>query len=742
MVVPFRNCIRYTSTPAPPYAPFPGRFFGQGSSARRHPGVYIPAGARIVSPPPATGYARPPGLLYNTAMKDTDQRPDSQITARYEALKAEVEHHSRLYYVEARPAISDGEFDSLMRDLEAMEEQWPVLRTPDSPTQRVGGAPVGHFETARHRVPMLSIDNTYSEQELRAFDQRVRQRLDGEQPAYVVELKLDGVAISLRYEDRVFQQAITRGDGTEGDIITDNARTIRSLPLRLPADAPAALEVRGEVFMTVAELERINKEREAAGEEPYRNPRNTTAGTLKLLDSRAVARRRLSINVYDMVPDDDLPPTRHEKTLERLKAWGLPINPHYQYCATIDKAVAACNEWARRRFELDYEIDGMVIKVDDPGQRRRLGVRAKSPRWAIAYKFPAEVGRTRLTGISVQVGKSGALTPVAELEPVQLAGTVVKRASLYNFEDLAKKDLRIGDLVEVQKAGEIIPQVIRYVPEERPAGSTPFPVPETCPVCETAVHKDPDDAILRCVNLACPAQLKEKLTHFASRNAMDIDGLGPAIIEQLVQRDLVRDPADLYRLDAQTLATLDRMGEKSAANLVAALEASKERGLRFVLHALGIRHVGSTLAEILAREFGALDALMAADLERLQAVDEVGEIVARSVMDFFALPANQTLIERLRENGLRLEADEPAPEANPRFAGKTFVVTGALSRYTREEIHEKIKALGGKATGSVSAKTDYLVAGEKAGSKLAKAQSLGVPVLSEDDFHDLLGAHE
>jgi DNA ligase (NAD+) len=608
----------------------------------------------------------------------------------------------------------------------------------------VGGAPLGYFYTATHRVPMLSIDNTYNDVELREFDARVRKGLEGDEPTYVAELKLDGVAISLVYEDRVLIRAVTRGDGVQGDVITDNVRTIKMLPLRLPPHAPAALEVRGEVYMTVKELERLNKIREATGEEPYRNPRNTTAGTLKQLDSREVAKRNLSISLYEIVPDEQTPPTSHWETLEALRSYGLPVNEHAKRCRNISEAIAVCQEWTLRRFEkgqLDYEIDGMVIKVDDPEQRKRLGTRSKSPRWVIAYKFPAEVGRTRLREITVQVGKSGALTPVAELDPVPLAGTIVKRASLYNFEDLAKKDLRVGDTVEVQKAGEIIPQVLRFVPELRPADSIPFPIPTLCPVCHAEAHKDPDDAVLRCVNLACPAQVKERLIHFASRAAMDIEGMGPALIEQLVARGLVHDPADLYNLDVAAVAGLERMAEKSANNLIAAVVASKSRSLKHLLYGLGIRHVGSRLAEILAGHFGSMDALMAAGPEDLKGVEEVGAVVAQSVADFFELPANQALIARLRESGLTLEEQRREPtETNAQFAGKTFVVTGTLSQFTRDEIHEKIKALGGKASGSISAKTDFLIAGEKAGSKLAKAESLGVAVLTEDDFQRMLGS--
>ncbi|MBL7645171.1 MAG: NAD-dependent DNA ligase LigA [Candidatus Hydrogenedentes bacterium] len=673
-------------------------------------------------------------------MNESTPQPDLEVIAHYGALKAELQRHNHLYYTQAAPEITDQAFDALMRELEALEAAYPGLQEPDSPTLRVGGAPLGYFETAAHRVPMLSIDNTYSDAELRDFDARVRKGLDGEAPAYVAELKLDGIAISLVYENRVLARAVTRGDGVQGDVITENVRTIKMLPLRLPDHAPADLEVRGEVFMTTQELKRLNVLREAAGEEPYRNPRNTTAGTLKQLDSREVAKRSLSINLYDIVPQEDQTPISHQETLALLKSCGLPVNEHSRPCADIEEAIAVCAEWSTRRFDLDYEIDGMVIKVDDPEQRKRLGTRSKSPRWVIAYKFPAEVGRTLLRDITVQVGKSGALTPVAELDPVPLAGTIVKRASLYNFEDLAKKDLRIGDTVEVQKAGEIIPQVLRFVPELRAPDSVPYPIPTACPECRTEAHKDPDDAVLRCLNLACPAQVKERLTHFASRAAMDIEGLGPALIEQLVNRANVHDPADLYQLDAATLSNLERMAAKSANNLVTAIEASKSRTLKHLLYGLGIRHVGSRLAEILAEHFGSMDALMAAQLDELKGVEEVGEVVAQSVVDFFDLPANQSLVARLRDSGLCMtEQRRDASEMNEHIAGKTFVVTGALSQFTRDEIHERIKALGGKASGSISAKTDYLIAGEKAGSKLAKAESLGVPVLTEDDFQRMLG---
>lgn len=670
-----------------------------------------------------------------------DTLPDT-ARARHEALKTEIERHNRLYYVDAAPVISDIEFDALLRELEEIEERHPELRTPDSPTQRVGGAPIAGFETVVHRVPMLSIDNTYSADELREFDARVRRGLEEQKPAYVVELKIDGVAMALRYEDGMLARAATRGDGERGDNVTENVRTIKSVPLRLQGNVPPVLEVRGEVYMTNAELERINAERVQAGEEPYRNPRNTTAGTLKQLDPRQVAKRRLGMFVYDIVPLDGVALKSHTETLARLKAYGLPVNPHHERCDSIEEVIYVCNRWQTKRHTLGYETDGMVVKVDSVAQRQRLGATAKSPRWVIAYKFPAEVAKTKLENIVVQVGKSGAITPVAVLAPVKLAGTIVQRASLYNFEDLAKKDLRIGDTVEVQKAGEIIPQVIRAVLEERPAGAVPFLKPgevPTCPSCGSEGHKDPDGVFWRCLNAGCPAQLQERLAHFASRRAMDIDGMGPALIEQLVSRGLVKDPADLYALDAKTLQDLERMGEKSANNVVAGIEASKSRPLSRLLFALGIRHVGETTGEILAMHYRNVDALLAAKAEELPELNEIGAVVGASVYDFLHDEKNLALLQRLRDAGVTMEETGAAGAARSDvLAGKTFVVTGSLQGYSRDEIHSLIKQNGGKVSGSVSKKTDFLVAGEEAGSKLEKAQSLGVAVLTEEAFNDLL----
>lgn len=656
---------------------------------------------------------------------------------RCEALRKQIERHNRLYFVEARPEISDQEFDELVKELERLEAQYPELVTPDSPTQRVGGTPLEEFQTVEHEVPMLSIDNTYSQEELRQFDERVRRGLGGDQPAYVVELKIDGVAISLRYERRVFVRAATRGDGVRGDDVTANVRTIRAVPLRLDGNPPALLEVRGEVFMRRQELERLNRLREEEGLPPLANPRNTTAGTLKLLDPREVAKRRLDLICYDVAPLRGAEPTTHWETLKQLRNYGLPTSPHSAHCRNIDEVLRVCDRWEKDRAQLDFEIDGLVVKVDSAAHRRKLGATSKAPRWVIAYKYPAQTARTKLVAISVQVGKTGTLTPVAEMEPVQLAGTTVKRASLHNFDELARKDIRVGDTVEIQKAGEIIPQVLRAIPELRPKGAKPYPVPKVCPQCGGAVHRDAEGVYLRCLNLACPAQIKERLRYYAARTAMDIEGLGPAIIEQLVDAKLVRDFADLYELDVDTLAGLERMGKKSAMNLMEGIEASKSRPFSRLLNGLGIRHVGEHTAEVLAGHFGSMDRLMKASVEELTAVPEVGEVVAASVRDFFDTRENRELIRRLRDHGINMEERKPAASGPLPFEGKTFVVTGTLQNYSRDAIHERIKELGGRPSSSVSAKTDYVIAGEKAGSKLNKARELGVQILTEAEFERL-----
>lgn len=679
-----------------------------------------------------SGFRSQIALAYNPPMA----KPTKKDRERAEKLREEIEHHNYLYYVDAAPEISDRAFDKLMEELEELEKKFPDLKTPDSPTQRVGGQPSQGFATVEHAVPMLSIDNTYNADELREFDKRVRKGLDGDQPEYVVELKLDGVAVSLRYEDGYLVRGATRGDGRTGDDITTNLRTIHSLPLKLKDSPPDTLEVRGEVFMHNSELERINKEREEEGEEPFANPRNTTAGTLKQLDPKLVRKRRLDIYTYELAPVEGVERTKHIDTLKRLGTWGLPVNKVHMLCKNIDEVLDICEEWNTKRQKLDYETDGLVIKVNDPEQRDALGSTSKAPRWMIAYKFPAEVKPTKLKDIKVQVGKSGTLTPVAELEPVTLAGTTVKRASLYNYEDLERKDLRVGDTVEVQKAGEIIPQVLRYVPEKRPKGTKKVHPPKKCPVCGGEVHKDPDGAYIRCLNLSCPAQVKERLQYYASRGAMDIDGLGPALVEQLVDTGLVKTPADLYELKAEDLEELERMGKKSAQNILDAVEASKNRPFHRLLTGLGIRHVGGHVAEVLADEFGSIDDIMKASPEDLESVHEIGSVVAQSVYDFFDTADNKKLIERLKKHGVTTESKRKRKGPKP-LQGKTIVVTGGLENYTRDSIKDRIKELGGRATSSVSKKTDFVLVGEDPGSKLDKAKELGVKTIDEKEFEKL-----
>ncbi len=660
-----------------------------------------------------------------------------EVRRRCEQLRNELDRHNYLYYVEAKPEITDVEFDALLNELIAMEAEYPGLVTPDSPTQRVGGQPLSGFETVEHAVPMLSIDNTYSEGELRAFDDRVRRGLEGQEPAYVAELKIDGVSMSLLYEGGRLVRAATRGDGARGDDVTANVKTIRAVPMRLQGAFPARLEVRGEVYMRRQELVRLNDLREEAGEPPLANPRNTTAGTLKLLDPREVAKRRLEIACYDVAPLPGADLSSHCQTLHDLQSYGFPVNPFFKRCGDIDEVIAVCNAWSSKRHDLDFETDGMVIKVDSAEQRRRLGATSKAPRWAIAYKYPAEIAETRLEKVTLQVGKTGTVTPVANLTPVRLAGTTVKRANLHNFEDIERKDLREGDMVRVQKAGEIIPQVLGPVLEKRPRDARKVPVPTACPQCGSEVRQDPDGVYLRCLNPACPAQIKGRLKYFASRSAMDIEGMGEKLIDQLVDKQVVRNLDHIYDLTPEPLAELERMGEKSARNLVSAIAESKKRPLSRLLNGLGIRHVGAHVAEVLAAHFGSMDALQEASVEALCEVPEVGEVVAREVRNFFETEENQALIASLRAHGLTLEETRAAAGGPQPLAGKTVVVTGSLKRYSRETIEDRIKQLGGRASSSVSKKTDFVLVGENPGSKLAKAQELGVRVLTEDEFDAL-----
>jgi DNA ligase (NAD+) len=661
---------------------------------------------------------------------------------RASELRALIEHHSRLYYEEARTEISDQEFDHLMSELQKLEEEHPELALADSPTRRVGGKPIAGFVTVRHSVPMLSIDNTYNVEELREFDRRVHKLLPGEKVRYAAELKIDGVAIALKYEDGAFTQGATRGDGEFGDDVTHNLRMVRDLPLRLKGrHPPKVMEVRGEVYMARKELLRLNAQREKEGLDLFANPRNLTAGSLKMLDPRQSQERRLSLFCYGMVAAEGLAVASHEEMLTLLRECGFPVNPHIQFFEQLDKLEAYIQSWSEKRHTLPYETDGIVVKVDDFAQRNKLGQTSKAPRWVVAYKYEAEQAATKLLSIDIQVGKTGALTPVANLQPLKLAGTTVSRASLHNADEIARKDIRVGDWVVVEKAGEIIPYVIRSEPDRRDGTEKVFHFPSTCPVCGAAVEREEGEAAYRCTGIACPAQLKERLRYYASRNALDIEGLGAVLIEQLVDSGLVRSIPDLYRLNLNQLIELERMGKKSAQNVLDGIEVSRKRGLTRLLTGLGIRHVGEHIADILAQEFGDMDALMAASADRLAHVEGIGPERAATVHQFFSSEQGTRTIAELKELGLEMTEERrhvPATGAAGGIAGKTFVVTGKLVRQTRPEIEALIKSLGGKAAGSVSKKTDYVVAGEDAGSKLDKARELGIPVLSEAEFHELI----
>jgi DNA ligase (NAD+) len=659
-------------------------------------------------------------------------------------LRRLIDHHNYKYYVEAMPEISDREFDRLLEELKQIEVAHPDLVTPDSPTQRVGGQPIEGFTSVTHRLPMLSIDNTYNPDELREFDKRVRKQLRGERLEYVVELKIDGVAIALTYEDGAFTVGATRGDGEHGDDVTHNLRTVRALPLRLRTDRPPALfDARGEVYMTRAELARINRERIAKELEPFANPRNSTAGTLKLLDPRLCAERNLSLFAYGLGALDGVEVKTHLEALALLRDYGFPVNPHVQTCDDIGQVIDYCLSWDKRRHDLPYETDGMVIKVNDLDQQRRLGARSKAPRWVVAYKFPAEQALTKLLKIEVQVGTLGALTPVAHLEPVKLAGTTVSRASLHNADYIATKDIRVGDMVVVEKAGEIIPHVVRAEAAARTGAEHVFRFPKQCPACGSPVKPDEKGVFYYCTGgKECIGQLKKQLRVYATRSAMDIEGLGEKIIDQLVDHGLVKVIPDLYRLTLEQLMGLERMGQKSAQNLLDGIAASKSRGLARVLAGLPILHVGVAVAELLAQEFGNIDDLLNASEERLAQINGIGPVMAEGIHDYFESTEGRKTIEDLRSHGVKLTEDRkpgPARAGGTDLTGKTFVVTGTLERYSREEVERLIKDLGGKATGSVSKNTDYLIAGEKAGSKLAKARSLGVPVLTEAEFDKLIG---
>lgn len=660
---------------------------------------------------------------------------------RIDKLREEIRKHDYLYYIKAQPEITDREYDKLYDELKQLEGEHPELITPDSPTQRIGDAPVDELTQVAHRVPMLSIENSYSEQEVREFAARAAKGLDAEPIAWVVEMKVDGVAISVIYEQGLLVRAVTRGNGQVGDDVTHNVRTIDDVPLKLRGDSvPPLVELRGEVYMTNSDLVLLNEKQKEAGLEPYANTRNVAAGSIRLLDPRICAERNLRLFVHGIGYCEGLTATTHIDFLRQVAEWGVPPTPGVQSFPDIDAALAHCQEQVEKLHELDFEVDGLVLKVNDFAQRERLGARSKSPRWVVAYKFEKYEAVTTVNDIRVQVGKTGAVTPVAELEPVQIAGTTVSRASLHNADEIERKDVRKGDRVVVEKAGKIIPHIVRVEKHERQGEPPKFHFPKQCPECETKLVKDEGGVYIRCPNPLCPAQLRERIRFFATRNAMDIEGLGDKLVDQLVAQKLVTRYGDLYRLTEAQLTGLERMGKKSAENLLAGIAASKDRGLVRLLNALSIRHVGQRVAQVLAEHFGSMEALKKAKLEELSQVNEIGEIIARSVYDFLQSDYGRETIEDLRSLGISMEAEKRSrPAGGGALAGKTIVVTGTLKNYSRTSIEETIHEHGGKPSSSVSKKTDFVLAGEEAGSKLEKARQLGVKVISEEEFQALIG---
>ncbi len=679
-------------------------------------------------------------FLQKTVTEKTYQKMTASDPAKEIAqLRDLIRYHDKKYYVEAAPEITDLEYDRLLEKLKTLETAHPELITSDSPTRRIGDQPVDGLVQVEHRVPMLSIDNTYSLEELRSYLQRTERLLDGEPIRWVVELKIDGVAASLWYERGVLTRGITRGNGRVGDDITHNIRTVVDVPLRLSgSDIPPVLEVRGEIYMANSDLVRLNQRQKDRDQPPFANTRNVTAGSIRLLDPKLCSERRLHLFCHGSGYQEGFNVQTHTEFFERLREFGLPTAPLTKSFDSTSATLAHCESVIEHLYELDFEIDGLVVKVDRFDQRERLGSTTKSPRWLIAYKFEKYEAITRLDSIRVQIGKTGTITPVAELKPVELAGTTVSRASLHNAEEIERKDIRPGDVVVVEKAGKIIPHIVRVEKHQRKTDLPTFPFPTECPECDTELVKDEGGVYIRCPNPECPAQLQERLRFFAGRSAMDIEGLGDKLVEQLVREGLVRSFADLYRLTMLEVISLERMGQKSAQNLLDGLEASKTRGLARLLCALSIRHVGARVAQVLADHFGSIGALQAATAEQLSEINEIGPVIARSVFDYLNSTTGKETIDDLRRVGVVMETEEPHETIEPILAGKMLVVTGTLTRYTRDEIRELITRYGGRAASSVSKKTDYVIAGEKAGSKLDKARALGVTVLNEEQFEELL----
>ena len=662
----------------------------------------------------------------------------SNIKEEIEKLREEIREHDYRYYVLNEPTISDYEYDQLMNKLILLERQHPELVTPDSPTQRVGGEPTKEFPTVVHEVPMLSLGNTYTQEELYEFEKRLENFLPGEKFEYVTELKFDGIAVNLIYRNGLLVQGATRGDGERGDDITNNLKTIRSIPLKLfvKENLPVDVEVRGEVFMTKEGFKKLNEQQEKMGERTFANPRNATAGTLKQQDPRVVAKRPLEFSAYYLlVPggNESIGIHTHFDALHLMRELGFPVSRHIALCKSMWEVIDFCNLWEEKREELPYEIDGVVIKVNSLRQQRLLGSTAKSPRWAIAYKFKAKQATTLLKRIHLQVGRTGAVTPVAVLEPVFLAGSTISRATLHNEDEIKRKDIREGDTVLIEKGGDVIPKVVKVILEKRPKDSKPFKMPDKCPVCGSPLVRTEGEAAVRCENVACPAQVHKRIEHFASRTAMDIEGLGEALVHQLIENKLVSDYGDIYFLKKKDLVVLERMGEKSAQNLLDAIEKSKKRPLDRVIFALGIRYVGSGAAVLLADQFGSIDRLMKTPLSYLEAIEGIGPKIAESIVQFFQNKKNLEVLEKLRKAGVRMEEQREKHKGGI-FAGKTFVLTGALSRFTREGATKLIESEGGKVSSSVSRNTDFVLVGENPGSKYRKALDLDIKIIDEDTF--------
>jgi len=679
--------------------------------------------------------------------------PDERIAE----LRDLIRHHEERYYIQNAPEISDEEFDRLLHELERLEADYPDLVSADSPTQRVAGRPIEGFATVEHLVPMLSLDNAYNEEELRAFDERVRRGagLGAAPVGYVAEMKIDGLSIALTYENGRLVRGATRGDGVRGEEVTANVRTIRAIPLSLRGAPGSRLEVRGEVYLPRASFEKMNRAREEAGEPLFANPRNAAAGTMRNLDPSLVSKRGLSSFTYQIMMSVSEARTlaTHAEMLTAMRDWGLPVEQHWRRCDSIDEVIAFCTEWADKRQALDFDTDGVVIKVDDLSLRERLGATAKFPRWATAFKFPAQQAHTRLRKIDVNVGRTGAVTPFAELEPVVVAGSTISMATLHNAEDIARKDIREGDTVVIEKAGDVIPKVVAPILSLRPPDSQPWTMPTTCPECGSVLVRDEEEVVWRCDNLSCPARIRRSLEHFASRSAMNIEGLGASLVDQLIEQGLVRDFADIYHLDAAQLENLvvapreprsdravPRKLGKVGRNVVEQIARSKQNDLSRLIYALGIRHVGEKAATTLARYFRQMDRIVDASAEELQSAPEIGPVVAESVRSFAMEPRNRELVKRLEAAGvnMRTSLPEPAVEQALPLTGKTVVLTGTLATMTREQATEALERLGAKVSGSVSKKTTYVVAGSDAGTKLEKARQLGVEVLDEDAFRDLI----